>query len=151
MAFFPVIQGPIAPYSNLPIKPQFFQPSQFPITAITYGVTTTVTMGDSTNNVPPNYVVGQFVRFIIPVKYGARQLNEKVGYVISLPSSNQVEIEINSIGTDPFVASPTFSPGESQTPAQILAIGNLANGQINSTGRIDLGTYPPGSFINISP
>lgn len=151
MTYYPVISGPIAPYSNVPITPQFYQPSQFPILAITYGVTTTVTMDNSTNNVAPNYVIGQEIRFVIPVKYGARQLNGKSGFVISLPSSTQVEVAINSIGTDPFISSPTFLPMESQTQPQILAIGNIASGQINSSGRVSLGTFIPGSFQNISP
>ena len=151
MTFFPVIGGPIAPYSNVPIAPQNFQPSQFDITAITYGTTTTVTMSNSTNNVPPNYVVGQEIRLTIPPAYGARQLNGKSGFVVSLPSSTQVEVAINSIGTDTFIASPTFIPSQSQTMPQIVAIGNIANGQINSNARVNLGTFIPGSFQNISP
>lgn len=151
MAYYPVISGPVSPFSNLPITPQFYQPSQFPITAITYGITTTVTMGNGTNNVSPNYVIGQEVRLVIPPKYGARKLNGKRGFVISLPSSTQVEVDINSIGTDPFIASPTFLPNESQTPAQILAIGDVSSGQINSSGRINLGLTIPGAFENISP
>ncbi len=151
MAYYPVISGPIAPYSNVPIEPQFYKPSQFVITAITYGVTTTVTMSNGTNNVSPNYVVGQLVRIVIPEKYGARQLNGQSGLVISLPSSTQVEININSIGTDPFIPNPTFLPNQSQTQPQILAIGDQASGQINSSGRINLGLTIPGAFENISP
>ncbi len=151
MAFYPVISGPVAPYSNLPITPQFYQPSQFVITAITYGVTTTVTMSNGTNNVAPNYVIGQLVRIIIPEKYGARKLNGQSGFVLSLPSSTQVEIALNSIGTDPFIASPTFLPNQSQSPPQVIAIGDLSSGQINGSGRINLGTTIPGAFENVSP
>jgi hypothetical protein len=151
MAYYPVISGPVAPYSNLPIKPQWFQPSQFDITAITFGVTTVVTMANGTNNVTPNYVIGQLVRLVIPAKYGSTQLNGQSGFVISAPSASQVEIAIYSLGTDPFIASPTFLPYQSQTPAQILAMGNIAGGQINSSGRINLGTTIPGAFQNVSP
>lgn len=151
MAYYPVITGPVAPFSNVPITPQFYQPSQFEITDITYGVTTTVTMANGTNNVAPNYVIGQEIRLLIPSKFGARKLNGKRGLVISLPSSTQVEIAINSIGTDPFIASPTFLPNESQTPAQILAIGDISTGQLNANGRINLGLTIPGAFENISP
>ena len=146
-----VLSYPIPAYANVPIEPQFYQPSQFPIIAITYGVTTTVTMGNSTNNVAPNYVVGQLVRLIIPIKFGARQLNGQIGFVLSLPTANSVEIRINSIGTDPFIASPVFILRESQTPAQILAIGDIGNGTVNATGRQNTGTFIPGSFIDISP
>jgi hypothetical protein len=34
---------------------------------------------------------------------------------------------------------------------QILAIGDVGNGQVNATGRRNTGTFIPGSFINISP
>lgn len=151
MTYYPIISGPVAPFSNLPIEPQFFQPSQFPITEITFGVTTIVTMSNGTNNVAPNYVIGQLIRLVIPQKYGSGQLNGIKGFVISIPSSSQVEIDIYSIGTDPFIASPTFLPGQSQTPAQILAIGDVSSGQINSNGRINLETTIPGAFENISP
>lgn len=151
MTFFPVIGGPIAPYSNVPIAPQNYQPSQFDITALSYGVTTTVTMANSTNNVAPNYVVGQEIRLNIPEKYGANQLNGKSGFVISIPSSSQVEVAINSIGTNPFIASPAFQTGQSQTPAQIIAIGDIGNGKVNSAGRTNQSTFIPGSFINVSP
>jgi hypothetical protein len=146
-----VITYPVPPYSNPPIEPQFYQPSQFPITAIQTGVTTIVTMGNSTNGVVPNYVIGQQVRITIPEKYGSRALNEKKGYVVSLPTSNSVEVTINSIGTDAFIASPTFLPFQQKTLPQIMAIGDINSGAINATGRINTGTFIPGSFIDISP
>lgn len=141
-----VISYPIPPYSNVPIEPQFYQPSRFLISAITLGITTTVT---ATTDM--NYVIAQLVRLIIPLRFGSRQLNEQQGYVIAIPASNQVEIAINSLDVDPFIASPTFLPSESQTKAQILAIGDVGNGTVNSSGRINLATTIPGAFINISP
>jgi len=38
-----VLSPPIPPYQNLPIESQFYQPSQFFISAISLGTTTTVT------------------------------------------------------------------------------------------------------------
>lgn len=146
-----VITYPTPPYSNPPIQPQFYAPSQFPITAIQRGITTIVTMGNSTNNVAPNYVVGQLVRLTIPQKYGSRALNEVKAYVISLPSATQVELNINSLKVDPFIASPTFVAFEQQTLPQIMAVGDINSGAINATGRINTGTFIPGSFIDISP
>ncbi len=151
MTFFPVIGGPIAPYSNVPIAPQNFNPSQFVITAISFGLTTTVTMANSTNNVAPNYIIGQEVRITIPPAYGSRQLNGQSGFVVSLPAPNQVEIAINSTQADPFIPNPTFLPMQSQTPPQIVAIGDISSGQINSNGRVRQGTFIQGAFINISP
>lgn len=136
-----VISFPIPPYANLPIQAQFYQPSRFVISAITLGATTTVT-----TSVDDNYVIGQAVRLIIPPTFGCRQLNESTGFVISLPASNQVEIDINSSqNVDPFIAS------SAATQAQILAIGDTNTGQINTNGINSTLSFIPGSFINISP
>lgn len=135
-----VISYPTPLYSNFPIQSQFYQPKRFFISAITLGFTTTVT---TTADV--DYVVGQEVRLLIPPSFGCRQLNEQTGLVLSVPSSNQVVINIYSLGGDPFVAS------SAATQAQILAIGDINSGVTNSNGRVLNGTYVPGSFINISP
>lgn len=139
--FPPLITGPTPPYSNVAIEPQFYQPSIFFISAISLGLTTTVTT--TANN---NYVVGQLVRLVIPPSFGCRQLNEQTGYVLSLPAANQVVLSINSsVNVDPYISS------SASTKAQIIAIGDISNGQTNSTGRANTGTFIPGSFINISP
>lgn len=148
---YPVITGPVAPYANVPIEPQNFQPSQFIITGLTYGVTTTVTMANGTNDVLPNYVVGQLVRLLIPRMYGAYQLNEETGYVISIPTTNSVVVGINSLVVDPFISSPTFLPMQSQTPPQIVAVGEINSGLISLNGRVQISTTIPGAFQNISP
>lgn len=141
-----VISFPIPPYQNVPIQSQFYQPSQFVITAISLGPTTTITTA-----IDNNYVIGQLCRLTIPSKYGSRALNEQQAYVISLPASDQVVLDLNSTGSDPFIPSPTFLPFESQTPPQIMAIGDINTGVVNGNGRSPVGTFIPGSFINISP
>lgn len=138
---------PFAAESNPPIEPQWFQPSAFTITAISTGRNTTVTTSPAfgVNN---NYVVGQLVRFHIPPTYGISQLNGQDGYVISLPATNQVVVNIDtSRGYDTFIPSPTYGP----TPPQIVAIGDVSSGAINASGRSNTGNYPYGAFINISP
>lgn len=128
------------PYNNPPIEPQNFNPSQFFISNIVLGQTTTVT---TTTNM--NYVIGQEVRLLIPPQNGSVQLNEKKGYVVSLPASNQVVVLIDSSqNVDSFVTSTSI-----QQP-QIVPVGDINSGKINSTGRINTGTYVPGSFINVS-
>ena len=140
--------GPIAPQRNPPIEPENFQPSEFEITAITLGPTTTVTTATSPFGVVNNYVIGQLVRFLIPPAYGTIQLNNQTGYVISLPGVNQVTVDINTnINYNAFIASPTYGP----TKPQLIPVGDGNSGSINSQGRINNGTYIPGSFINISP
>ena len=110
-----------------------------------------MTMGDSTNDVAPNYVIGQLVRLTIPPKYGSRALNEVQAYVISIPTADSVELDIDSNGVDPFIASPTFTMFDQRTLPQIMAIGDINTGAINATGRTNTGTFIPGSFLDISP
>jgi hypothetical protein len=135
-----VISPPIPPFQNLPINAQFYQPSQFFISAIAQGVTTIVTTTEDTN-----YVIGQTVRLIIPMQSGIRGLNGQQGYVIAIPAPNQVEITINSVGLDPFTTS------TARQQPQILAIGDVNTGPINANGPRNTIPYVPGSFIDISP
>lgn len=132
--------GPIAPYNNVPIAPQNYQPSRFLISAIGLGKTTTIT-----TTADMNYVVGQSVRLLIPSTFGSIQLNGITGLVLSLPASNQALLDIDSSGANAFIAS------SATTKAQIIAIGDVNYGNINSSGRVNNITYVPGSFINISP
>jgi hypothetical protein len=140
MAFpYPYV-GPIALYNNLPIEPQFYQPSQFFISAIALGPTTTIT-----TTVNHNYVVGQEVRLLIPGSFGSYQLNEQTGFILSIPAPNQFVLNINTtMNVDAFISS------SATTQAQCVAMGDVNTGQTN-TGRTNNLTYVPGSFINISP
>jgi hypothetical protein len=95
------IVGPIPPYSNPPIEPQFFQPSRFVISNISVGVTTTVT-----TSVNHNYVIGQQVRLLIPQLFGSQQLNNVTGFVISIPSATQVVLNIDSSYSNSFIPNP---------------------------------------------
>ena len=142
---FMAITGPIALYNNVPIEPQYFAPWRFVIGGVILGVTTTFKLV-----IPPvttlNYVVGQQVRVIIPPTFGCRQLNERVGYVLSITLPNKVEVSIDSsIGIDPYIGS------SATTPAQMLAIGDINSGQINSNGVNTPLVTVPGAFINVSP
>lgn len=141
-----IFPGPIAPENNPTIEPQFFQPSRFQISAITRGVTTTVTTLPAFG-VDNNYVIGQLIRFNIPPFYGIQKLDGQQGYVTSLPATNQIVVDINtSQGYDPFIPSPSYST----TPPSVVAIGDINTGSIN-TGRTNNGTSIPGRFENISP
>lgn len=134
------IVGPIAPYSNPPIEPQFYQPKVFQISDITIGKTTVI---ETTTD--HDYVVGQLVRLIIPPGFGCRILNYQTGYVISIPNSDEVTLDIYSLGIDPFVSS------MASNQPQIVAVGDINSGVVNSSGRTSVGTFIQGSFINISP
>ena len=133
--------GPTPPYNNPPIEPQYFQPSRFVISNVTLGLTTTVT---TTLNM--NYVIGQQVRLLIPEAYGCYQLNDLLGYVISLPETNEVQLTIDSsINVGAYIAASTTNP------PQIVAAGDINNGIISTNGRSLPTTTIPGSIINISP
>ena len=111
------------------------------ISGVTLGQTTTITTTDDMN-----YVIGQEIRLIIPFSFGCYQLNGQTGYVISIPSGNQIIVSIDSsVNVSNFKSSPAT------TVAQIVAIGDLNFGFINQNGNMNQGTYVPGSFINISP
>jgi hypothetical protein len=132
-----VVTYPAPLYANLPIR-QTFSPDKFDIQAITLGKTTTVTT--TTNH---DYVVGQQVRFIIPVQYGTRQLNSIQGLITEIPSTNSFIVDINSVGFDTFIAAGV------KTPAQVKAIGNITTAN-PSLSRSQLSTFIPGSFRNLS-
>jgi len=135
--------GPIAPERNPPINPQYYEPSRFVISAISEGITTIVTTSTA-----HNYVIGQEVRLLIPVWWGAYQLNNQTGFVIAVPSTTQVTVSIDSFDSTPFgLASmhPEFTPDP-----QIIAIGDINTGALNQTRSGNL-TYIPGSFRDISP
>lgn len=136
----PIISYPIPAYANVPIQPQFYQPRFWFISTIIKGPTTLVT-----TTTTQDFVIGQLVRFIIPQSFGIRQLNERQGYVLSIISTTQVEVDIDSTTMDSFTTS------SATTQPQILPIGDIGNGQVNATGRRNTATYIPGSFINISP
>lgn len=135
-----VISYPIPPYSNVPIQPEFYQPRKFVIQSIILGETTTVT-----TTLDNNYVIGQLVRLLIPPTFGTRQLNEQTAYVIAKPNDDEVVLNISSNGMDAFISD------TARTKAQIVAVGDINQGQTNSSGRNNNLTYIPGSFINISP
>jgi hypothetical protein len=134
-----VLSAPIPPFQNLPIRANFYNPSRFVISDITLGQTTVITATEDMD-----YVVGQLVRLIIPAPYGTTQLNDRQGYVISLPSDDQVEIDIDSSQMNAFI-----SVSAHQQP-QILPIGDVNSGVINNNGRIAVGIAIPGAFINVS-
>jgi hypothetical protein len=136
-----VLSYPIPLYQNVPIQANFFQPSQFFISAITLGRQTTVT---ATNDM--NFVIGQQVRLIIPPKSGCIQLNGAQGYVIDIPNVDQVTLNIDSSrNVDAFITT------SERTQPQILGIGDINSGIISISGANLPSTNIPGAFINISP
>lgn len=126
------ISGPIALYANIPIHPEYYQPRRFVISAISLGKTTTVTTSED-----HDYVIGQNVRIRIPVLYGAQQLNAAYGMVISIPSTTQVEINIDSSFANAFIPNPLTATitNISQTNPVVITANN---------------SFKTGNFVTIS-
>ncbi len=136
-----VISYPIPQYQNVPIQANFYNPSRFVIQNITLGISTKIT---STEDM--NYVIGQEIRLLVPSSFGSYQLNNRTGFVVDIPSSDSVIVNIDSSqNVDP------FSTSSSTTLPQILAIGDINLGTTNSQGNVNNGTTIPGAFIDISP
>ena len=138
----PLMSGPIAPESNPPIHPEWYKPRVYDIAAIANGQTTLVT-----TTVDHDYVAGQEVRFLISQLYGERQLNQQTAIVLSIPNPNQIVVALDSSSFDVFVANPTSG----STQPQVVAIGDVNTGHINSHGRCRQRPWIPGSFRDISP
>lgn len=132
--------GPTPPYSNPPIEPQSYIPSKFYITNVVLGQTTKIVISENCN-----FVIGQLVRLLFPITSGCSQLNQRDGYVIMLPSSKQIVIEINSLNSDAFISNPSAK----QQP-QIIPVGDINSGTINKYGNVNFNLTIPGSFTNIS-
>jgi hypothetical protein len=112
------------------------------ISALALGQSTTVT-----TLLDNDFVVGQLCRLLIPFSCGARQLNERTGYVTSLISNTQFVLNIDSsLNVNQFVATPTVGT----TLPQVIPVGDVNSGQIN-TGPYVEQLYIPGSFVDISP
>jgi hypothetical protein len=135
-----VISYPIPIYQNVPIDSDFYNPSQFVISSIVLGVTTSVT---TTTDL--NYSVGQEVRLNIPPSFGCYQLNGKTGFVLTVTSDTVILNIDSSHNVDAYVSS------SSATPAQIIAIGDINTGNIGTNGLTNVPTNIPGAFINVSP
>ncbi len=135
-----VISYPIPLYQNVPIHAEYYEPRVFFISGIMLGYVTTVV-----TTVDHNYVIGQLVRLLIPTGFGSTELNEMLGYVTNIPASNQVTLTINSTNANPFINA------NLKTKPQIVAVGDINSGVLNTNGRSSQVITIPGSFTNISP
>ncbi len=96
-----------------------------------------------------SFLIGN--RLQITAVLGMTQINNQVGSVLSATPTSFV-LSIPTSGFSAYVSGGIATLfNVPQTPAQILAIGDVNTGQINSSGPLNTTTYIPGSFINISP
>lgn len=133
--------GPVPPYNNPPINPEWYKPRSYIIQSITRGPTTIVQ-----TVLNHDYVVGQQVKMIMFLPQRGWQFNNQTAFVISIPSVDEVEIGINSVDYNDFV----YSPGYGKNKSQIIAIGSNNSGSLNPDGRFTALLTNPGAFQNIS-
>lgn len=109
-----------------------YLPLNVEISSITRGKTTTV-VTDSAHY----YAVGQLVRFHVPKPYGMEQINDLAAYVLSIPTTTSLVVDVNSLNYTAFNSSPTY-PGN--TSPQVSPVGDRNNTTSNLT--------ITGAFIN---
>lgn len=161
--------SPSGAYVKKVLYPFLYAPGVSFIEAITTGTTTTVT-----TTCQHNFVVGQEVGFHIPSVWGTTQLNELpnvlipgspvYGYVITVNSSTQFVVNINSTGYTAFNTNQTVASVKAGLSfPQVVAVGDVNTGGVQISSGSQL--YPPpvvngvntingpaiqGSFVNNS-
>jgi hypothetical protein len=114
------------------------------IAAIAQGQTTIVT-----TDVDHGFVVGNTVQFVIPMEFGMRQLNKLVGLVLSI-TADTIQVNIDSLGFDAFIAATPPNPIIVYSPAQVLPVGDGNTGYV-LPGGVKPTLQIPGTFRNTYP
>lgn len=135
--------GPIAPERNPPINPQYYSPQLAVLSSITPISTFYTQIVTEKDN---EFVVGQFVRFVIANFDGMQPLNGLQGIITSITNSTTFYVNIDTTQFGTFNSS-----GNPTQQSFVIPIGDVNSGAINSSGRINNLLYPEGAFINVSP
>ena len=116
-------------------------PSYIPLNVEISNITRAVNASVTTSS-DHYYVVGQLVRFHVPRPYGMIELNNQLGYVLTVPTSTSFTVDINTLQFTDFIPSPTY-PGN--MAAQVVPVGDE-----NNTSRVtnSNGLTISGAFIN---
>ncbi len=140
------------PFMQQILYPFLYAPGVSVINAITLGATTTIQ-----TTTPHNMVVGQEVAFRIQGGingWGTTELNSlpnplipgspSYAYVISVPNSTSVVVNINSTNFTPFFTNMITTSVVGLSPPQILAVGDVNNGSTPYSG----GSLYPSPLVN---
>lgn len=94
---------------------------------------------------PHTFIVGQYIKFVIPQEYGMIQLNGLTGLITEVPTASAFQINIDTTQFDAFSV-----PGVPQQSAQAVPAGQLATQFYGTNVNILFNTeYPP--YPNPSP
>ena len=141
--------SPSGAYVKKVLYPFLYAPGVSFISAISTGTTTTIT-----TTAPHNLVVGSQVAFAIPSEWGTTQLDSYIpgsstipgspiyGYVISVGSSTQVTVNINSTGFTAYTTAVSVAAIKAGVSfPQMIAVGDVNTGGVQiSSGSV---LYPP--------
>jgi len=124
------------PLPGIAVVDPTFNPSLSAITVITSifsAIRGNITQIDTQS--PHTFVLGQIVKFLIPIDYGMPQINGEVATVIGVAiNPNQFFVNIDSRSFEPFVV-----PAAPKQFAQVFDIGEI-NSRLTGASRNVLGT-----------
>ena len=144
--------SPAGAFVRQVLYPYLYLPGVDFISAITTGVTTTVT-----TTTDHNFVVGQEIAFRIPNAYGITQLNSLpnnvvpgspiYAYVTAVTANNVFVCNFNSTGFTPFATNQSVASMVGQSLPQVVAVGDVNSGGTAYSGGA---LYPSPSFPTFS-
>ena len=102
-----------------------FQPAMRVISAITLALQPTVT-----TTLIHQYQPGIIVRFDIPLLFGMQQLNQRVGTILTIPTTTTFTIDTSTVGMDPFTLPVAFPPAYQD--AQVVCVGETNDSIANA-------------------
>jgi len=114
-------------------------PSAMEITAITRGYPTVVTVSPDADIQVNTYIPGQRVVLTIPYSYGIWQLDGVIARITEV-SGNDLSLDINSFGFDPFsvpssgIMPPSIAPYGSQNLPFLNTTTQIAFQSLNNEG-----------------
>lgn len=97
-----------------------------------------------------SFVVGNEVQFFIPQEWGMTQLSGQTGFVLSIPSTTEFTVNIDTTQFNAFV-TPSPSSIVVINPAQVAGIGDSNTGQLAPGGVLPVPNTVSGAFKNQFP
>ena len=122
-----------------------YEPANEDITDITQASQALVTI-----SVDHSFVIGNQVQFLIPPEWGMYQISGLKGFVISIPQSDQISVDIDTRAFDAFV-TPTPPMFVVIDNAQVASVGDSNFGSLSPGGVVTLPNTIPGAYINQRP
>ncbi len=104
-----------------------------------------------TTTIDHSFVVGNRVQFSIPQAWGMYQLDGLKAYVITVPSSNEIVVNVDTSTFNVFVTPTPPNIYVVIEPAQVAGIGDINTGTSSSGGIPANPNTIPGAYQNQPP